>query len=1122
VEPSILCASTSRAAGTGLTIGTAGVASFFTIQAFDEYGNMRKMGDSPDFKVRIVPISDALQKPYHANLNPRWATAGIERIPSAGTFPGGLTATYYDKYCLGSSGTTVTVDCTAKWDQYPVTEPVQRFVTCMQRPWALQDDQIWVDTANSATLKNANQAICGFGMGIGHSPFLSWNGGVEIYSPKMTTDYTSSSTADRTKLFGTPSAKPFSVRWAGYFQPSQGSEYTFQIISTTASVRLMLNAVNAPKNILLVATGAVATVTLIANAMYEIEMSYSPSVELASAAPSLNLQLKVGTGGYVNLESSRLFPLAGRYRTDYIPTVKGEYSVQVGVAHPGALDATFYSDMELSVPSATLQHSTVDFSSVPYFDNTRPRNSLDVGFGATSLDDGNSFSARWQGFYLATQPVSTFSVTVGGPDERVRLWIDNRLIIDRWDTYTDVQDFTKTWVATYDVSVALKTAGETQALLVATVASGVISAVAVVNVGLSYSMTPKLATTGCNPTTLANLVAVMKSSPNEDKIDSVQVVSGGAGYTCTPSIEILGGRDFVWSSSANSLLDIKLEFKQLGAAASIKLEENTGSPNVIPSTRLFRNREILGSPFPPMSVQPAPTCASKSNVRGQGLTSATAGVPSMFTIQSNDQYFNERGVGGDLYVVRLQVGGPTFGCQEIGTCPIVYGTVIDNGDSSYSVTYNITRRGTYNVVTSLAKPGGLTATYYLANFAPLTLGPGNSQAPDLSLWQPVEGGMIASKTAQYGIRLEGFVSPPAETVTFTFSRVGDLGTKRIWFNTHMRQQTETPAAGHGCWAGAPSLNNVYNLPTCTKEFNGPTIATAFVNNGIVVSNLVINGLYDIKIELAGTANSAIAVQWQYGAAGTVTNAASNIPSSRLWTRYDVPNGNVVATNHASTDRVTFSTSTETADLVPNPWHFYLPHTLMVEQTDPASCTVSGDGLTIVTAGWTASFTITAKDSFANERFLSEDVFLVQTVSPANNISTLRAIPDTRPVEFPATKTATTSSYSNGIITVGTLPAGVATGTPVTFNINMVTSDVIKAGVVYFVERTPVGGVANTFTVSTYPGGPPITLLVELMSSHTPSPHSKSPVRAQGATPLHSLSPQAGTTQSMFSEEWHLV
>lgn len=88
-----------------------------------------------------------------------------------------------------------------------------------------------------------------------------------------------------------------------------GTFYSFKITSASASVRLVLNEVNKPKETLLVATDVAASVKLIANAMYDIEISYSPSAEL-SAAPTLNLQFALG-GSYSNLESSRLFPWQG-------------------------------------------------------------------------------------------------------------------------------------------------------------------------------------------------------------------------------------------------------------------------------------------------------------------------------------------------------------------------------------------------------------------------------------------------------------------------------------------------------------------------------------------------------------------------------------------------------------------------------------------------------------------------------------------------------------------------------------------------------------------------------------------------------------------------------------------
>jgi hypothetical protein len=169
-------------------------------------------------------------------------------------------------------------------------------------------------------------------MGGTHSPFLSWNSGVEIHAQKMTTDYTSSSTALREKLFPGTTSKPFSVRWSGYFQPSLGAEYAFRITAATpatASVRLVLNAIGASKQILVAATGVTGTISLISNAFYEIEMSYSPTTSELAAAPSLDLQFQytqtisgvTTTSAWSAADKSRLFPLAGRYRNDYTPTV---------------------------------------------------------------------------------------------------------------------------------------------------------------------------------------------------------------------------------------------------------------------------------------------------------------------------------------------------------------------------------------------------------------------------------------------------------------------------------------------------------------------------------------------------------------------------------------------------------------------------------------------------------------------------------------------------------------------------------------------------------------------------------------------------------------------------------
>jgi len=121
VQPSVICATQSSAAGPGLTIGTAGVMSYFTIQSRDEYANNRVLGDSPYLSVRIVPIAEA-RRPYHVNMNELMkagsaVNSGITRIAGKGEYPGGLTATYY-----GDSSSSFEPSATSK-------------VSCMEKPW---------------------------------------------------------------------------------------------------------------------------------------------------------------------------------------------------------------------------------------------------------------------------------------------------------------------------------------------------------------------------------------------------------------------------------------------------------------------------------------------------------------------------------------------------------------------------------------------------------------------------------------------------------------------------------------------------------------------------------------------------------------------------------------------------------------------------------------------------------------------------------------------------------------------------------------------------------------------------------------------------------------------------
>jgi hypothetical protein len=77
--------------------------------------------------------------------------------------------------------------------------------------------------------------------------------------------------------------------------------------------------------------------------------------------------------------------------------------------------------------------TTIDFSS-----DTETGDELASdwpGEGANSLADGKWFSVRWTGFVLpAAAGEHTFHATLKGADERVKVWIDNSLLIDQWSS----------------------------------------------------------------------------------------------------------------------------------------------------------------------------------------------------------------------------------------------------------------------------------------------------------------------------------------------------------------------------------------------------------------------------------------------------------------------------------------------------------------------------------------------------------------------------------------------------------------------------------------------------------------------------------------------------------------
>jgi hypothetical protein len=175
-----------------------------------------------------------------------------------------------------------------------------------------------------------------------------------------------------------------------------------------------------------------------------------------------------GPGGFENRTQAtqpELLPAAGsgakRRFNRYSATVyaAGHYAVEVATLVRGGLAATYYrpappsfspppeppapaavsgaADTALGLPFKVRQDSSVDFSA-----------NASVGWGESSrlgVYVPGGFNVRWGGVMVSEPyPVGgevayNFSVKVAQSEQRVRLWVDNLLLIDQWTSLKALQ-----------------------------------------------------------------------------------------------------------------------------------------------------------------------------------------------------------------------------------------------------------------------------------------------------------------------------------------------------------------------------------------------------------------------------------------------------------------------------------------------------------------------------------------------------------------------------------------------------------------------------------------------------------------------------------------------------------
>lgn len=120
-------------------------------------------------------------------------------------------------------------------------------------------------------------------------------------------------------------------------------------------------------------------------------------------------------------------------------TTAGSGLINAWVAQSGGLHATYFDTEALGSALYVREDTTVDFS------GTGDASSTSEWPGATGeAVTADTFSVKWFGFvrppsdFVYTFSMEIMDTTAAGTNERVKLWVDNQLVINQWDSLVAV------------------------------------------------------------------------------------------------------------------------------------------------------------------------------------------------------------------------------------------------------------------------------------------------------------------------------------------------------------------------------------------------------------------------------------------------------------------------------------------------------------------------------------------------------------------------------------------------------------------------------------------------------------------------------------------------------------
>jgi hypothetical protein len=211
-----------------------------------------------------------------------------------------------------------------------------------------------------------------------------------------------------------PFGEYVSIRWAGFLQAQASQTYTMFAVVSDIDERARVWV----DHTLVVDMWASLTAT---------EGSGTIGLWMAQEYYDIVIEYKQGTGsmGLCWKWESLVFKKELVSPEMLLPISGWGHSLMRVVPENRGLSATYYQGSNFLQPSLSYISDGIEF------DNQQK---------ALSLADGNIFSVRWAGF-LKPQAVETYTIfaAVSGSQERIRLWIDNALIVDMWTSISTTE-----------------------------------------------------------------------------------------------------------------------------------------------------------------------------------------------------------------------------------------------------------------------------------------------------------------------------------------------------------------------------------------------------------------------------------------------------------------------------------------------------------------------------------------------------------------------------------------------------------------------------------------------------------------------------------------------------------